>query len=345
MQSVRSLPLVLPFVLALCPSIAFAKDWVVAKTTSQVSYTVDKTTWEAVAVGVVIPSKAWISTGPRGRVTLTRGEESLSLSPNTLGSVVTHEGIFSRKTEVVQQTGEIALDIEKRSSPHTYVHTPFLAAVVKGTTFTVTVTQQEASVAVESGLVQVSSFTGGETADVGPGQQATVDQNQTMSVAGVDAAPSVTSVEPTRANVPAVNQAAPLGAGLGLSAFGDQSAQGSDAGSNGVAGESGGAESSVAESSFSQSTQTGEGVGSAGGNSDGSAGNLGNSGHGHGNENGHGNGSGNGNGNGNGHGKGNGNGNGPGNGPGNGHGPGHGNGHGHGHGNGNGHGHDDDDDD
>ena len=322
MHYVRSL--VLLFVLSLCPTIAIAKDWVVAKTTTQVSYTIDKATWDAVAVGTVIPSKAWISTGPRGRVTLTRGEESLSLSPNTLGSVVTHEGLFSRKTEVVQQTGEIALDIEKRSSPHTYVHTPFLAAVVKGTTFTVTVTPQDASVSVESGLVQVSSFTGGESADVGPGQQATVDQNQTMSVAGVDAAPSVTAVEPTRANVPAVNQAAPLGADLGLSAFGDQSAQSEDVGTNGVAGESSGGDNSFNESGFSQGNE-GQGLGNAGGNSSDRADNAGNSGNGKGNGNGFG------------------NGDGPGNGKGhgNGHGPGHGKGHGHGHGNG----HDDDDDD
>ncbi|MFN7103160.1 MAG: FecR domain-containing protein, partial [Pseudorhizobium sp.] len=265
MPYARLLQFVFLFLITFGPVTAFAQDWVVSRTTRQVSYTVDKTTWETVAVGTVIPSKAWVATGPRGRVTLTRGEESLSLSPNTMGAVITTDGVFSRKTEVVQQTGEIALDIEKRSRPHTYVHTPFLAAVVKGTSFTVTVTARDATVSVESGLVQVSSFTGGETADVGPGQQATVDQNQAMSVAGVDAAPSVTSVEPTRASVPAVNQPAPLGAGLGLSAFGEQSAQSGDGGSNGVSGESSGdggytqAEQSRRDTSGSNGTEASAG--------------------------------------------------------------------------------------
>ncbi|MCF6370158.1 FecR family protein, partial [Rhizobium halophilum] len=217
------------FLLAtLSASLAFAQEWVVSRTTKQVSYTTDKKTWDDVKVGITIPSNAWVATGPRGRVTLTRGPESLSLSPNTLGAVITTQGLFSRKTEVVQQTGQIALDIEKRSRPHTYVHTPFLAAVVKGTSFTVTVTDEDASVSVQEGLVQVSSFTSGQSANVGPGQQVTVDQAQNMSVAGVAEPPAVFSVEPTPASVPAVGKANPIGAGP--SAGGQNSAATGNAG-------------------------------------------------------------------------------------------------------------------
>nr|WP_262913783.1 FecR family protein [Rhizobium halophilum] len=188
---------------------------------------------------MTIPNSSWISTGPRGRVELERGVEKVSFGPKTLAAIFTENGLFSRETRVVQQKGEIALDIEKRSRPHTYVHTPFLAAVVKGTSFTVTVTAKAASVSVEEGLVQVSSFTGGQSTNVGPGQQVTVDQAQNMSVAGLDEPPSVFSVEPVQASVPAVGQAAPVGAGLGLGSFGDRSSAGetSDSGSIGVSGE------------------------------------------------------------------------------------------------------------
>ena len=345
---------------AFYPVTAFAEDWKVSRTTTQVSYTIDKKTWEAVEVGTVIPSKAWMSTGPRGRVTLTRGEESLSLGPNSLGAVITTEGLFSRKTEVVQQKGEIALNIEKRSRPHTYVHTPFLAAVVKGTTFTVTVTEQAASVSVDEGLVEVSSFTSGQSADVGPGQQVTVDQAQNMSVAGIAEPPSVVNVEPMQASVPAMGQPAPLGAGLGLDTFGDQSSasESDDAGSNGVSGES-----SEGGDSFGQQTVAGNngagnggnGVGNNGNGNNGAAGDSrdGGDGKGHAGNNsnaggngnsGHGNSNGGGNGNGIGssnetagdHGKGNGKGN-NGNGKGNGGGNGKGN---NGNGNGNGGNHD-----
>lgn len=264
--------------IALLPAAALAQDWTVAKTTKQVSYTTDKKTWATVEVGTVIPSQAWMSTGPRGRVILTRGEESLSLGPNTLGAVITTEGLFSRKTEVVQQKGKIALNIEKRSRPHTYVHTPFLAAVVKGTTFTVSVTDEAASVSVDEGLVQVSSFTGGQSADVGPGQEVTVDQTQTMSVAGVNEPPSVVAVEPMQASVRAVGQAAPLGAGFGLSSFGDRSsAQTSgDAGSHGVSGES--SEGGDSDRQQAQAGNNGIGNGQGNGRANGNGGSNGNGG-------------------------------------------------------------------
>jgi len=262
----------------------------------------------------------------------------VSFGPKTLAAIFTENGLFSRKTQVVQQKGEIALDIEKRGRPHTYVHTPFLAAVVKGTSFTVTVTEKAASVSVEEGLVQVSSFTGGQSTNVGPGQQVTVDQAQNMSVAGLAEAPSVFSVEPVQASVPAVGQAAPVGAGLGLGSFSDRSSAGdtSESGSNGVSGES-----SEGGNTFGQQAV---GRGSANDHERGGGNGHGNNGNGDGNGKGNnGNGNGNGGGNGNGNGGGNGNGN---NGNGNGNGGGIGNGNnGNGNGNGGGNGNSDNDDD
>jgi hypothetical protein len=293
------LRLVLLCLIAFAPAAVLAQDWTVSKTTKQVSYTLDKKTWEAVEVGTVVPSKAWMSTGPRGRATLMRGEESISLSPNTLAAVITSVGLSSRKTEVVQQKGEIALNIEKRSRPHTYVHTPFLAAVVKGTTFTVTVTAQAASVSVDEGLVQVSSFTGGQSTNVGPGQQVTVDQAQTMSVAGIAEPPSVFAVEPVQASVPAVGQQAPVGAGLGLSSPGDQAAASTsgDASSSGVSGESSGSGDNDHQRALAGNNGIGNGQGAGGGNDGNGNGNSGGNDNDGGKGNGRGNGGGNGKGN------------------------------------------------
>jgi hypothetical protein len=286
------LRLILLCLIAFAPAAVLAQDWTVSKTTKQVRYTIDKKTWETVEVGTVVPSQAWMSTGPRGRATLTRGAESLQLSPNTLAAVITSEGLFSRKTEVVQQKGQIALNIEKRSRPHTYVHTPFLAAVVKGTTFTVTVTAQAASVSVDEGLVQVSSFTGGQSANVGPGQQVTVDQAQSMSVAGIAEPPSVFAVEPVQASVPAVGQQAPVGAGLGLSSFGDQAAASTsgDASSSGVSGESSESGDNDQQRALGGNNGIGNGQGNGGGNDNGGGNGKGNNGNGRGNGGGNGNG-------------------------------------------------------
>lgn len=255
---------------------AIAADWQVEKTTAGVNFTVDKRTWFPVQAGLMVPNSAWISTGPRGRLTLSRGVERMSFAPRTLAAVITRKGLLSRKTEVVQQKGEIALDIEKRGRPHTYVHTPFLAAVVKGTSFTVSVTERDASVSVERGLVQVSSFTGGQSTDVGPGQQATVDQTQTMTVAGTTAAPSVFSAEPTQSAVRAVGQQAPIGAGMGLSGF---TGQGNDRG-----------DATGSASQNSVDGESSEGAHDNSGNGGGAAPGNGNPGQGHGNSAGAGNG-------------------------------------------------------
>jgi len=264
----------------------------VSRATKQVSFTVDKKTWVPVSGGMAIPNKAWISTGPRGRLELERGVEKVAFGPGTLAAIITEDGLFSRKTNVVQQKGSLSLDIEKRSKPHTYVHTPFLAAVVKGTSFQVTVTARDASVSVERGLVQVSSFTSGQSTNLGPGQQATVDQNQTMSVAGVNSAPSVQASAPSQASIAPAGQTSRIGA------------------------------EAPAAGGASASTSTNSGKGNGGGNGNGNSGNGNGNGGGNGNGN-SGNGNGNGGGNGNGN-SGNGNGN-SGNGNGNGGGSGNGN--------------------
>lgn len=299
-------------ILFLCvlPVAALAEDWHVEKTTRQVQYTVDKEHWQHVEAGMMIPNKSWISTGPRGRALLTRGSETITVQAGTLVSIIT-TGVLTRKTEVVQQKGKITLEIEKRSRPHTYVHTPFLAAVVKGTTFEVTVTTRDATVSVEEGLVQVNSFTGGQQTSVGPGQQATVDSTQQMSVSGAVETPDVRSVSPRAASVPAIGQQTPIGV-PGKASEKNGSAQ-------------------TSKSAPSQSSIGGKGSDQNHGDGNGKGGGKGN---GNGDGNGEGGGKANGNGDGNGKGGGKGNGNGDGNGKGGGKGEGKGNDEGKGKGNG-----------
>jgi hypothetical protein len=113
-----------------------------------------------------------IRTGRNGRVLLKRGEESILIAPN---SVV---GLPAQKTEglattIVQQAGSILLDVEKRNVKHFEVETPYLAAVVKGTQFRVTVNAGKTSVDVIRGQVEVADFKSGQIARVMAGQHAT----------------------------------------------------------------------------------------------------------------------------------------------------------------------------
>jgi hypothetical protein len=76
-------------------------------------------------------------------------------------------------TTILQQAGSILLEVEKRNVKHFEVETPYLAAVVKGTHFSVTVNAASTSVEVRRGQVEVSDFKSGQIALIMPGQTAT----------------------------------------------------------------------------------------------------------------------------------------------------------------------------
>ena len=113
-----------------------------------------------------------IRTGRNGRVLLVRGEETILISPNSVVGLLaeTKEGL---STTIIQQAGSILLEVEKRNVKHFEVETPYLAAVVKGTQFSVTVNAGSTRVGVLRGQVEVSDFKTGQIAQVMPGQAAT----------------------------------------------------------------------------------------------------------------------------------------------------------------------------
>ena len=113
-----------------------------------------------------------IRTGRNGRVLLVRGEETILISPNSVVGLPT-EKKDGLSTTIIQQAGSILLEVEKRNVKHFEVETPYLAAVVKGTQFSVTVNAGSTRVGVLRGQVEVSDFKTGQIAQVMPGQAAT----------------------------------------------------------------------------------------------------------------------------------------------------------------------------
>jgi FecR protein len=113
-----------------------------------------------------------VRTGRNGRVLLIRGEETILIAPNSVVGLPL-EKKDGLSTTILQQAGSILLDVEKRNVKHFEVETPYLAAVVKGTQFSVTVGATGTSVDVRRGQVEVSDFKSGQIAQVMPGQSAT----------------------------------------------------------------------------------------------------------------------------------------------------------------------------
>ncbi len=162
------------FTLAMASN-AFAADdgaWTVSKSSGEVWLTGSGAQPASLTQQELLKAGDTVRTGRNGRVLLRRGEETMLISPN---SVV---GVPQQKTEglattIVQQAGSILLEVEKRNVKHFEVETPYLAAVVKGTQFRVTVNAGATSVDVIRGQVEVADFRTGQIAQVMPGQHAT----------------------------------------------------------------------------------------------------------------------------------------------------------------------------
>src|ERR1700759_1156878 len=114
-----------------------------------------------------------IRTGPNGRVLLTRGAETMLVSANSGGGLPTQQQ-GGMSTTILQQAGTILLEVEKRNVKHFQVETPYLAAVVKGTQFRVTVDKGDSRVDVLRGQVEVVDFKTGQYTQVFPDQSARV---------------------------------------------------------------------------------------------------------------------------------------------------------------------------
>ncbi|QPF93735.1 FecR family protein [Bradyrhizobium commune] len=154
---------------------AFAADdgvWSVSKASGEVWVATDGAQQASLNQEETLKPGDTIRTGRNGRVLLVRGEETILISPNSVVGLPT-EKKDGLSTTIIQQAGSILLEVEKRNVKHFEVETPYLAAVVKGTQFSVTVGAGSTKVGVLRGQVEVSDFKTGQIAQVMPGQVAT----------------------------------------------------------------------------------------------------------------------------------------------------------------------------
>jgi hypothetical protein len=184
---------------------AFAADdgvWVVRKFSGEVWTTTGGVQQASLYADDVLMPGNTIRTGRNGRVMLVRGEESILIAPNSVVGLPAEkkEGLA---TTIRQQAGSILLEVEKKNVKHFEVETPYLAAVVKGTQFRVTVTASGAKVDVVRGQVEVADFKTGQIAQVMPGQHATAfsSGNAGLSLGGTGALLPIQHGQPRASSV------------------------------------------------------------------------------------------------------------------------------------------------
>jgi hypothetical protein len=153
--------------------------WLVQTTSGSVSYTTPGAALKVMEKGVLLHEGSIVQTGENGKVLLVRGEESIFVGPFTLAMITPTAS--KSETVIILHTGRAEFEVRKQDSKHFTVQTPYLAAVVKGTKFSVAVEPSFADVTVTEGLVEVSSGTSGIKQNVAPGQHASVDSRGKFS--------------------------------------------------------------------------------------------------------------------------------------------------------------------
>ena len=178
-------------VIALSATSAFAADWKLIEVAGVVRVAAPGKAPAPAVADQVLPVGSMVTTAAGGRAALFNGKQRITLGPNSRMAVApeSNDGM----TRVMQDLGSILFQVDKKPSQHFRVETPLLAAVVKGTTFTVNVELGADSVHVAEGLVEVHANQGSATRDVGAGATGVVSK----------AAPEQLNVETPRASVDA----------------------------------------------------------------------------------------------------------------------------------------------
>ena len=186
-------------------AVADAAQWHVVQSSGEVWLGSPAAQHIALKRAAVLPDSGMVITGKTGRVALARGADTMVIGPNSVVAVPADQ---HGQTTILQQAGRAVFTVERRHAPHFTVETPFLAAVVKGTRFTVQVSSTGAGVILDRGLVGVKALATGETVDVAPGQYAIVrDSGNQLSVGGIG---TLNKVKKGKPRAPVVD---PLSAG------------------------------------------------------------------------------------------------------------------------------------
>ena len=185
-------------VLIIFASSAEAADWTIQKLSGQVWVISDRTSPGVLDKKTLLTSGDTLQTGPNGRVLLVRDEETIVVAPNTVISLpggATDSGI----TRILQQAGSIVVKAQKREVEHFQIETPYLAAIVKGTEFVVTLETGTADVEVITGEVEVADYKSGEIASIKQGQAARSQGDRGLILRGTGIFNLIRKGEPIKA--------------------------------------------------------------------------------------------------------------------------------------------------
>ena len=167
-------------------SSVFADDWTATRLRGLV-YAIDAGQWLPVNRGDIVSDDRMIRTAQNGRVVFERDGESIELGADT--TIQIQDRVGARFTTVHQHSGDITVVANVENVQHFSVQTPFLAAVVKGTSFRVLANPEESEVMVIRGRVEVRDPAHRTNVTITRGQSATASRQVALAAYGDNVAP------------------------------------------------------------------------------------------------------------------------------------------------------------
>jgi hypothetical protein len=155
------------------------KAWRIVQSAGDVRVTNGDDEGKAIDPRMELPEGAIVTTGANGRAVISRGQEQVIIQPLTR-LVLTQA--TPGATTILQSAGSALYRIGKKKTPHFQVDTPYLAAIVKGTAFKVTVDRTRSDVSVTEGAVQVATLAGSAVTLIRSGMSATVSAAATSEI-------------------------------------------------------------------------------------------------------------------------------------------------------------------
>ncbi len=156
---------------------AIAGEWRIVNKTGDVRVHGADQQWVKAQRGQLPKSGDSVWTGRASRAQLSTSEGTVLLKPRSLVKVPTRK-LPSGMTVLFQGQGEVTAKVRKKKEHHFAVQTPYLAAVVKGTEFTVNNRSDRSRLSVSEGVVGAVEVATGGQLDVGAGQGATVSETR-----------------------------------------------------------------------------------------------------------------------------------------------------------------------
>ena len=159
------------FVAIAVPSASAADGWVASEVTGQVTVQLGDSPAKPVLAGEELAPGSKVQSADGARAVLARNGDVMEVAANSAVELPVDEAGRPVKG-VVQSLGTAMFKIITNPENPFTVKTPYLAAVIKGTTFSVTVNTGGTALHVTKGAVEVRSLLSNETSLIRAGQTA-----------------------------------------------------------------------------------------------------------------------------------------------------------------------------